>query len=938
MKKWMIVTGTVALALVLALALAPTASAEGGDPGPPSGSGVQPIWVDGNPDCGSLGYDFGYKIEPPTSGTYDGFTITTADGVYFDWLSELGVDAVIVKGGSNANVYVYDPPQEAFSDTGLHAPINPQNQRPYGLSHIEFCYDYELDVEKDAATTFTRTYEWDITKAVDPAEHTGFAGDEFTSGYDVAVSKTGYTDSDWAVSGSITIENNTPLDATITGVTDVVSPAIAATVDCGVTFPYVLASGADLTCTYSTALPDGTARTNTATVTTSGIVHGDTATADVIFGDPTTEVNATINVTDYFDGDLVGEALGSASGDYTFEYDRTFECPTDASLYIDGVYTGSFPNYAEIDETGQQDDANVDLTCYAPVVTKTADEFFTRTWDWTIVKDYDGDYDLLAGGSVDHGYKVSVTPTSTDNGWQVTGSITITNPNPGADMALTSVTDVAGGVAAGVTCPSLTVPAGGQLVCTYDTGAQDSPGSNPFGDTNVATAVFAGANWVGTAEIVFPTEPTSEVDPVITVDDDNLEGEAWSADRAYAEWTYTKTFDCSADPADYSGGTYSYSHLNTATINETDDSDTATVDVTCYAPVVTKTADEFFTRSWDWTIDKSADQSALTLSVGQQFLVNYSVTVETTGYSDNGWQVTGSITITNSHPSEDMLLTSVTDVAGGIAAEVTCPSLTVPANGQLVCTYETAVQDSADLNPFGPTNTATAVFAEASWTGTAGIDFSGGPTEQIDECVNVTDTLGGDLGTVCAGDAPHTFAYSYTVGPYDACGDYTVDNTASFVTNDTGATGSDNWTVNVNVPCAGCTLTPGYWKTHSQEGPAPYDDTWALLNPAQEDFEFFLSGQTYYEVLWTAPQGGNAYYILAHAYIAAELNFLNGADPSAAQAAFDAATALFETYTPAEIAGMKGKSGNELRQQFIGLAYILDQYNNGYIGPGHCSD
>lgn len=125
----------------------------------------------------------------------------------------------------------------------------------------------------------------------------------------------------------------------------------------------------------------------------------------------------------------------------------------------------------------------------------------------------------------------------------------------------------------------------------------------------------------------------------------------------------------------------------------------------------------------------------------------------------------------------------------------------------------------------------------------------------------------------------------------------------------------------------GCTLTPGYWKTHSIYGPAPYDATWAQIG---EDTPFFTSGQSYYEVLWTEPKGGNAYYILAHAYIAAELNFLNGADPTAAQAAFDAATALFGMYDDS----IPKKDPN--RAVAIGLAETLDNYNNGIIGPGHC--
>lgn len=62
-----------------------------------SDNGVVPVFVAGNPTCVGLGYDFGYKVDPPNSGTYsiDGInTVTvTTDGVYFDWESTLGMDA-----------------------------------------------------------------------------------------------------------------------------------------------------------------------------------------------------------------------------------------------------------------------------------------------------------------------------------------------------------------------------------------------------------------------------------------------------------------------------------------------------------------------------------------------------------------------------------------------------------------------------------------------------------------------------------------------------------------------------------------------------------------------------------------------------------------------------------------------------------------------------
>jgi hypothetical protein len=71
----------------------------------------------------------------------------------FDWTSNIGVDQVIAKGGPNANVYTYDP--ESTGDTGLHAPVNPNNNRFFGLSHISFCYDVEAPTTTTTTTTTT---------------------------------------------------------------------------------------------------------------------------------------------------------------------------------------------------------------------------------------------------------------------------------------------------------------------------------------------------------------------------------------------------------------------------------------------------------------------------------------------------------------------------------------------------------------------------------------------------------------------------------------------------------------------------------------------------------------------------------------------------------------------------------------------------------------
>lgn len=702
----------VVLALAAALAFPAAASA----------TTVTPVFVAGNPTCAGLGYNFGFRIDPPNAGTYsiDGInTVTvTTDGVYFDWSSTLGMDAVIAKGGPNANVYVYDPPAEAASDTDLHSPINPNNGQPFGLSHIDFCFDYEVRVTKDAHTSFTRTYQWDIDKSVAPELWTLFAGDSGTSSYTVGVRRTGFTDSAWAVAGTITIYNPSPLTANLTSVSDSISPAIAAAVDCGVTFPYSLVGGATLECSYQTALPDGANRTNTATVTTSGTVKSGAGTAAVEFGDPTTQVNAAVTVAD---------SNGSS---------------------------------------------------------------------WT------------------------------------------------------------------------------------------------FNDSGAVS--------------------------------------------------YTRTFACNGDQG---------VHGNTATIVETGQSDSASVAVQCYALQVSKDAHTSLTRTWDWTIRKSADQTDLLLTPGQQLLVNYEVSLSATS-TDSDWGAHGTITVVNPNPLRGALLNAVTDLAGAIAGSVDCgvsfPYLLGPG-GTLSCSYTLDLPSAA-----GRTNTATATrqsFAYApggsatpggttSYSGTAAIDFSAAAVSRVDECVDVTDSLQGTLGSVCEDAAPGSFHYSRYVGPFTApgqCGAQEVENTASFIAGDTGARGESSWTVHVNVACnQGCTLTPGYWKTHSLRGPAPYDDAWTQLGPLQEATPFFLSGKTYYQALWTPP-AGNAYYILAHAYIATSLNGLNGAImPAEVLAAWNEATTLFQTWTPAQIGAQKGSQ--QPRKRFLELAGLLDMYNNGLIGPGHCSE
>jgi hypothetical protein len=239
-----------ALILLLIFSLAAVSSA--------MAASVTPVFIAGNPTCQDLGYAFSLKVDPPNSGTYSnlsGSVTFSTDGVYVDWSSTFGIDAVIVKGGPNANLYAYDPPAESFGDTGLSSPINPNNDKPFGLSHLEFCYDVELQAQKTANTAYTRTYTWTITKDVSPASHVGFNGDSFTSDYTVTLDQT-VAESDFHVYGTISVYNPAPVSVSFS-VSDVLDDSTGATVNCP---SYTVDSGQTVECTYD-AYPTGKAST-----------------------------------------------------------------------------------------------------------------------------------------------------------------------------------------------------------------------------------------------------------------------------------------------------------------------------------------------------------------------------------------------------------------------------------------------------------------------------------------------------------------------------------------------------------------------------------------------------------------------------------------------------------------------------------------------------
>jgi hypothetical protein len=837
-----------------------------------------------------------------------------------------------------------------------------------------------LEVSKTATTTFTRTFPWTITKSVTPDTWALFDGDSGTSDYTVALTKGTGVDSAWAVSGTITIENTSDQDAVITAVTDTISGVGAIAVNCGVGFalPYELDEGDTLVCTYSSALPDGSARTNTATATlVDGPVFSDDAA--ITFGSPTTLVNDTVHVDDTFAGGPQDQAF-SASGQAT--YSRTFAC---------GADEGTHNNTATITETGQNDSASVTVTCYDLTVTKTAVESFSRDFDWTIEKSVDPEsLDMFDGDSGDVTWTVVWTKSAAqDAGYAVEGEITVTNNHPSLGAVINSVTDViAGPIAPTVDCGVVfpyTIAAGGSLVCDYDSSLPDNTTrlntatatQQNYDYASNLTATAAGTTqYSGTASIDFTGVAPTVTDDTATITDDR--GPLNQNESTSGSTSYDETFECGEDEGE---------HTNTAVVTEDDsldsDSDDATTTVNCYQLTVSKDADTSFDRDYDWTIAKTRvfaegeldgdlDPTTLTLDPDQTYTLTYEITVDldNPAFTDSNWAVEGTITVNNPAPiaADDVVVTD--NISGyGPADSLDCDAVTageqttvdIAAGGSVICAYSAALPDATTR-----TNTATATLFGIGYDGTASIDFGTADVTEIDECVVVTDDNGtpGDTSddtvldaSLCANEAPHTYTNTIEVGPFEICGEFTFTNTAHIVAindaNDTGENHSASYTVIITVPCPeGCTLTPGYWKTHNEEfwgGAAnKADPTWYLEDLDGDGlFEgpnemFFDTGMTWFEVLWESP-AGRPYFQLAFQYAAAYLNKLSiedqgGTIPAGVQDAIDDAAALLDQYD--QQTDIKGKDAKAIRSQFVTLAGILGSFNEGTYpgGPLHCDE
>ncbi len=345
-----------------------------------------------------------------------------------------------------------------------------------------------------------------------------------------------------------------------------------------------------------------------------------------------------------------------------------------------------------------------------------------------------------------------------------------------------------------------------------------------------------------------------------------------------------------------------------------------------------KTAEAHWTRTFEWTIEKSVSPDSWDLETGQSGTSTYTVEVTKSSGTDELW-VDGEVCVENVSltPTENLL---VVDRLQALVGDEVITLASVPLDMSLNPVLDPGESQCYPYSiPFEPV-------AGATYRNNARVTVTNdprnpgeemGPNEKVDftlpdptvvnGSVNVDDTNG--LSWLFTNSGTQTYTRTFRCDE-DAG---THDNTATI--RETGQSDDARVTVTCKPPPEpGCTLTQGYWKTHSKYGPAPYDATWALIG---EDTPFFSSGKTWYQVINTPPAGGNAYYILAHQYIAAKLNLAGGASSTAAvDAALAGADTFFSTYTPSSTLS------KSVRAQAIAYAGTLADYNEGDIGPGHC--
>lgn len=625
---------------------------------------------------------------------------------------------------------------------------------------VTVCVGRDLDVTTDASLGFRRELLWDVAKSGPGTVWVGEDDDgdlRRTVDFTVDVTADGRSDSRWALTGTIRVDNPNAWDVTVE-VTDTV------VVD-GRTLPCTIAGGA------SVAVPAGVVDhpvtyecegveqgayvgRNTVTIDWGDDPHAyprtsasDTVDVEVA-GDPD-PANATVTLSDLLDGTDVTADLPQAS----FDWDEVHAMPDHTqriaySVELEGEAGACVPhaNVVTIDQTEQSDGHTVEVC--SPGVEKQARAGYGRTQLWDLDKAVDKtSVEVAEDGSATFHYTVTATPGEVvgngESSW--TGDVVVTNP--AADEPLTvDVTDLPD--VDGWTCSfdedatAVVVAAGGATTLDYTCAGSGHPGGS-----NTAVVSFADDQSVSdTVDVEFAPAPDVD-DTVVPVYDDTADpqadpvllGTVDADDPSTWELTYSLT------RTGVAGQCVDVTNTAWLDLSGTDDpEDSATATVCAQRPLqlaVEASAD--LARDYAWSVGKVADATQRTVDGSGNATFTYTVTAAAGAATDSGWRLQGVVTVANPNQYADgdvtADVTASTDLGGGADCTVTGgEDALVEADGPttlpVVCAFGSRPAGSGTVTvtaTWDPPGEASSASASASTPVTFGVRSETGRTVQV---------------------------------------------------------------------------------------------------------------------------------------------------------------------------------------------------------------
>lgn len=496
-----------------------------------------------------------------------------------------------------------------------------------------------------------------------------------------------------------------------------------------------------------------------------------------------------------------------------------------------------------------------------PVVEVMTDA--TCTYRWSIDKTVNQEeWNLFAGQSTDEVFTTTVTRTEECelSPIQSSGTIEVGSPSGrnhrivdvigGFDLLSGTDPDTVTDPINTFTCSPFTPTPDRPFVLVSETAASVTIGSDVFVPGNTLTCAFD----TTVEEAAFRADGTSFLKVEFVADVDGtftgpsltafgvvskpenptiLNEEATVTDDAVATFTTTETVTFTStrsepcNKGDSDAGTFEFDCTSTVTPVDSGETLTATAGTerTCYDLGVDKTATSTATLEFSWTIDKSASPAtgdSLTVleleSDSDAATVAYQLTA-THSSQIIDLQVSGSVTVTNPHPS-DSISVDLTDVTfpsaewDGEGCSSDGEGITVGSEGSVTCSYTV----SLDAIPKDLVN-------EAQVTTQYGIDYSDSATYSIDVTETGTEAEiydqfdGEDAVFQCAGSkagGPSFTCFLNRMFTPGNCGDdadvetveYSQGNAAT-VQDPAGAVwDTDSWLVNVITTCERCAECP----------------------------------------------------------------------------------------------------------------------------------